>query len=142
MEKAMEWQRNNPEKFNNGRAEKAKQWSKNWRERNHEKSCEIGSAWRIKNKDKANVHLLVFRHPEKINITHECLCSDSNKEYHHADYSKPFDVMKMCRPCHKAEHKRLRLLADQSANDSSNPEALSPNILERPADMTAIAATR
>lgn len=30
---------------------------------------------------------------------------------HHPDYSKPLEVVWMCRPCHLAEHKRLEALA-------------------------------
>ncbi len=41
----------------------------------------------------------------------ECSCSDCNakaKDYHHEDYSKPLDVVPLCRMCHIARHKNKR----------------------------------
>lgn len=34
-------------------------------------------------------------------------CGDSNTHMHHHDYSKPLDVIWLCRKCHAREHRRL-----------------------------------
>jgi len=31
-------------------------------------------------------------------------CGEPKTDGHHEDYSKPYDVRWLCRPCHKAEH--------------------------------------
>jgi hypothetical protein len=102
--------------------------------------------WRSNNPEKYKAQTLISdarrRNPARIIILYKCDCESKTRNLHHPDYSKPYEVYDFCPSCHKKEHARLRLLAAQSANDSSNPEALRPNILERPADMTAIAATR
>jgi len=33
-------------------------------------------------------------------------CGMAKSEGHHKDYAKPLDVVWLCRPCHRAEHKR------------------------------------
>lgn len=35
-------------------------------------------------------------------------CGDPNSHAHHHDYSKPLDVVFLCRACHAAEHRRER----------------------------------
>lgn len=35
-------------------------------------------------------------------------CGDKNSEAHHPDYSRPMHVKWLCRPCHKAEHRRMK----------------------------------
>lgn len=35
-------------------------------------------------------------------------CGAETAEKHHHDYSKPLEVTWLCRPCHMAEHKRLK----------------------------------
>lgn len=35
-------------------------------------------------------------------------CGALDSEAHHPDYDRPMDVQWLCRPCHKAEHRRLR----------------------------------
>lgn len=34
-------------------------------------------------------------------------CGVEETEAHHTDYSKPYDVMCLCRPCHMAEHNKI-----------------------------------
>lgn len=46
-------------------------------------------------------------YPERIITLKECDC-DEKKLNHHPDYNKPFEIMKICRFCHKAEHKNMR----------------------------------
>lgn len=35
-------------------------------------------------------------------------CGAENSEGHHPDYSQPAVVKWLCRPCHKAEHRKLK----------------------------------
>lgn len=44
---------------------------------------------------------LVIQQPCKV-------CGDPNTEAHHPDYDRPMDVDWLCRPHHKAEHRRLK----------------------------------
>lgn len=74
--------------------------------------------WQRSHKDKTKAHSLVKVHPELINILYECPCKATSKQLHHPDYSKPYDVLKLCNVCHRSEHKRLRSLADTSAVDN------------------------
>jgi hypothetical protein len=36
-------------------------------------------------------------------------CGAPKAEKHHADYARPLDVIWLCRPCHRAEHKAQRV---------------------------------
>jgi hypothetical protein len=40
------------------------------------------------------------------------VCGNPETEAHHPDYDKPMAVDWLCRPHHKAEHKRLRLICE------------------------------
>ena len=35
-------------------------------------------------------------------------CGDARSQAHHADYSRPLNVVWLCRPCHTREHRRAR----------------------------------
>ena len=52
----------------------------------------------------------IYEKKNGINVLYECSCLTEKKEYHHFDYSKQKDVIKLCRSCHKKEHNRLRKL--------------------------------
>lgn len=71
-------------------------------------------AWQKNNASKYHAATLVKSHPERINIIYECSCPAPSKHHHHHDYSKPYDVLKLCDKCHMAEHARLRALTEQS----------------------------
>lgn len=64
---------------------------------------------------KLRAHQLCKNNPEKINVIYVCACKDRKKLHHHFNYTRPYDVVDLCRQCHAAEHARLRLLAAQSA---------------------------
>lgn len=47
---------------------------------------------------------------KEINIIYECYHNHPKKHLHHPDYSKPFEVMKLCPSCHREEHSRKSCL--------------------------------
>lgn len=51
---------------------------------------------------------LATRFPEHIFILYECRCTSEVKHNHHFDYSRPFEVIRLCPKCHRIEHKRLK----------------------------------
>ena len=51
---------------------------------------------------------MAWEHREKFKILYECQCITNKKEHHHFDYTKPCEVILLCRACHAAEHVRLR----------------------------------
>jgi hypothetical protein len=71
-------------------------------------------------------------YPERVIVLRECPC-EKKKITHHPDYRFPFQVERLCYTCHGAEHKRLRSLAVQAANNSSIPadQSIAQNSLGR-----------
>jgi hypothetical protein len=64
---------------------------------------------------------LVHNYKDHVHILYECQCLADRKVLHHFDYYNfPLHVIKLCYPCHSAEHKRLRQLAAQAARNSSS----------------------
>lgn len=51
-------------------------------------------------------HGLCQYHPEKIVILSECSHYLSDKQRHHPDYEKPFEIELLCRSCHRKRHKQ------------------------------------
>lgn len=79
------------------------------------KALEAIKRWEQKNPNKRKVH-------EKLNgairsgkiIKFPCeKCGNQKVDGHHPDYSKPLEVMWLCRKHHKEEHRRLKLLIKQ-----------------------------
>jgi hypothetical protein len=66
-----------------------------WRERNPK------AAWAHSCLQSALRRGLIERQPCAV-------CGSPDTDAHHPDYSKPADVMWLCRLHHKAEHRRLR----------------------------------
>ena len=54
-------------------------------------------------------------YPDLVKVFYECPCDHSDKHNHHFDYTRPFEVIRLCPTCHAAEHKRLRALEKQEA---------------------------
>lgn len=75
----------------------------------------VAVRWQKSNPEKYKAQSLAKSHPGKLSILYECPCVAETKHYHHPDYTKPFDVLKLCPKCHAAEHSRLSSQAAQSA---------------------------
>ena len=52
---------------------------------------------------------LANRYPGLVKIIYECSCDQEKKSLHHYDYTRPYEVLKLCYPCHAKEHQRLIL---------------------------------
>jgi len=66
--------------------------------------------WYPLNAYKARVSSRARYHKNDLIILYECPCPGNSKHYHHPDYSKPLEVIRLCHKCHRLEHKRLRIL--------------------------------
>lgn len=97
-----EWYQKNKDKFKEQRRKqrpRINEWAKVYTKKEE-----------VRFKLRANVKLNTALSKGKI-IRPECcqFCSFKGKlEGHHADYSKPLEVIWLCVPCHKALHKRLK----------------------------------
>lgn len=87
-----------------------------WQKTHPEKRAQHDRITRSKYPERITAQNLANTHPDKIIVVGTCSCDVKNKHKHHPDYSKPFEVYKLCPACHAAEHKRLRSL--------KNPEEL------------------
>jgi hypothetical protein len=63
-------------------------------------------AWIDRNREKRDAHIIVgnaLRHGKL--IRQPCACGNPKSEAHHEDYSKPLEVVWLCRRCHIDLHK-------------------------------------
>ena len=65
--------------------------------------------YRENNKHKAQAHSIVWCAIERGDLpradTQICIdCGCNATEYHHEDYTKPLEVLALCRPCHRKRH--------------------------------------
>lgn len=104
-------------------------WIKNYINLNPDLYDKNRETWRQRNPEKEKAKDFASNNPNKLIILSECPCAYPKKHNHHFDYSRPLEVMKLCPTCHIAEHKRLRLLAANAANDSSIPKPSLINAL-------------
>ena len=70
-----------------------------WRHANHDKVNAWVSRYRMRNKKKKAAQLLAERHVP-LDISCSKCGSTVKLERHHFDYSKPLDVVTLCRKCH------------------------------------------
>jgi len=95
--------------YNKNRSEEskahAKELIKRWEKNNRVKRCEINKRYDKRNPIKANARKRAF---EKVKIPMGQLCQNCKErlatQRHHTDYNKKYDVVFLCRTCHKRAH--------------------------------------
>ena len=118
LQKRSEYGQRNKEAINkrlreNNRAnQKKKEYMKKYRDANKEKIKAYMKNWREKNWEKVLAHSMVKDHVDRGNIIKPSKCPICNSgehriEAHHADYSKPLEIVWMCQICHLAIHQRI-----------------------------------
>ncbi len=80
-----------------------------WRKNNLDKRKIISSRYKQKNKEKIQAHNKVQYAIKRGDLpkVSTCACADCSieaQEYHHEDYSKPLEVVPLCRECHIKRH--------------------------------------
>lgn len=100
--KCREYRRNNPEK--------ASFVSLNWAKNNREKTRIYQEKWRKENRPQKAANAYLQKHIKKGFIIRSQTCTTCHKECkteaHHEDYTKPLDVIWLCRRCHMKLHRR------------------------------------
>lgn len=96
-----------PERFEKNRLKFfAWSWSKEVRDRLNE----YQRVWYQKNKEKRRAHVILNRSVKSGAIKRPPLCSECHKECkpdgHHEDYTKPLEVIWICRACHSRKSPR------------------------------------
>ena len=109
------WAKNNPKKTNGykkkwieNNPEKNKKAKSKYTKNNPEVYRKIAERFREKYPEKVQAQALALR---KTNLGNECENCNS-KEFlsrHHQDYSKPLEVITLCRKCHYKLHKEGKL---------------------------------
>ena len=97
----IKWSIKYPEKMNECR--------KRWRKNNYSRVLAYTREWRIENPEKYKAQTLAGNalRDKKIKKKKCLFCKNLNTVAHHHDYSKPLDVMWLCRTCHKKIHKHI-----------------------------------
>lgn len=101
----------NPEKFRAQRRadyaanpKKDNAYSRAWHKANPERCSAAVCAWQRLNPEKANAKNRVCRAVKKGLLVRRPICDRCGKkrktEFHHEDYSKPLEVVQVCKSCH------------------------------------------
>lgn len=62
--------------------------------------------WNKNNPIKRKCQSITQSHSKDVEVIYECRCVSGKKQNHHFDYSRPYEVIRLCVECHIAEHKR------------------------------------
>ena len=66
-------------------------------------------AWKSRNPEKKRIHTALNNAVQDGKVKKPKVCSKCGVEKrldgHHPDYAKPLEVVWLCRPCHRAEHR-------------------------------------
>lgn len=86
--------------------------NKKWQKENYEKVIRNNEIQKQRYPDKYKARWMLRQAVSKGKIMKPNTCSKCHKEKtriegHHEDYSKPFDVVWLCAPCHRKLHKEL-----------------------------------
>lgn len=84
--------------------EKTRERRQRWRNANRERHRAQQRAWKARNKHKSRASYLVRRavvHGDIVKPDECSQCGDGGLiDAHHEDYSRPLDIVWLCRPCH------------------------------------------
>ena len=75
---------------------------------NHHSHKKHALEWQKRNPKKTQCAYKSRYFSHKVNVVYECRCESDKKHNHHFDYSRPFEVIRLCPSCHSAEHKRIK----------------------------------
>lgn len=108
--------------------DRIRQYAREYVAKNKERVDQVRREYRANNKDKTARNRRNYRErhaarvaaglklqwaiesgkkPRAIELTCET-CGKQAQEYHHPDYSKPLDVVPLCRSCHRMLHARIK----------------------------------
>jgi hypothetical protein len=75
-----------------------------------EQTSVSGKRWRVRNPEKQAAHIAVNRAVKRGKLTKApcVICGSNNSQAHHEDYSKPLDVIWLCRKHHAERHIKLK----------------------------------
>lgn len=127
---------------------KIKHQTKLWKIKNNSKQIEYNRRYRLRNKDVLNRKKLEKYHKNINNYRDNCLvkdklnnevkykriqkpmaCENCNKriylEAHHFNYNKPYDVLWLCRCCHKQEHKSSKSFIQRRARENESTKNIT-----------------
>lgn len=106
------WWKNNGDTYSEKRKEKRKNYTEEQKEKIREYARKNRKIYIEKNfeKEKARRIINYFVQRKYVEKPKECskCFKESKIEAHHPDYSKPWDVIWVCRECHLAIHKELK----------------------------------
>lgn len=102
-QRRLKWRLENPEKY--------LEQKRRYRVVNAEKSRRSVRKYQNENPEKLRAHRLVYWAVKSGKLTkHPCyVCGNEKSEGHHYDYTKPLDVIWVCRKHHRQEHEKMLL---------------------------------
>ncbi len=85
-----------------------REYSRQWHIANRERISARQKKWYLDNKQKTWARNIVLRAVKKGDLVRPEVCercgTDGTIDGHHFDYSKPLEVLWLCRSCHRREH--------------------------------------
>ena len=78
-----------------------------WRDVPHESHLKFRKEYAKKYPKRRRAASLSRYYKDRVKTLYECPCETEKKINHHFDYDRPYEVIKLCRSCHKKEHIRL-----------------------------------
>lgn len=99
------WEKKNPQRVKEIQQKYKQDNIEEWKESKRRSAVN----YKTEHPDKVNAHYLVKKAIRKGQLpkVSTCTCADCGikaREYHHEDYSKPLEVVALCRQCHIKRH--------------------------------------